>query len=139
MIKNKTALVFGTFDILHLGHLNFFKQAKKFGDILIVVVARNATVKKVKGKLPKNNEKKRLKLVKNTEIVDQALLGLEGNKYKIIKKIKPDVICLGYDQSVFIDNLQNELDKQNLKTKIHRMKPYKENKYKSSKLKNIIK
>jgi len=137
MKNNKTVLVFGTFDILHKGHLNFFKQAKKYGNILIVVIARNATVKKVKGKLPRNNEKKRLELVKNAEIVDQALLGLKGNKYKIIKKIKPDIICLGYDQTAFTDSLEKELINLKIKTKIYKMKPYKEKIYKSSKMKDI--
>jgi len=56
-------LVFGTFDILHKGHLNFFKQAREHGDYLIAVVARDRTVKEIKGKPPIESEKERLKNV----------------------------------------------------------------------------
>ena len=47
-------IVFGTFDILHKGHLNLFKQAKQHGDYLMAVIARDKNVKKAKGKFPKN-------------------------------------------------------------------------------------
>ena len=58
----KAVMVFGTFDILHPGHINFFKQAKKYGN-LIAVIARDRTVKQVKGRLPKYSEKQRLKAI----------------------------------------------------------------------------
>ena len=60
-VTHNKVMVFGTFDILHPGHLNFFKQAREFGNFLIAVIARDKTVLKIKGRLPKNNEKKRLK------------------------------------------------------------------------------
>lgn len=130
----KKVLAFGTFDILHPGHVNFLKQAKKHGDFLIVVVARDATVKKVKGRKPKYSEKKRLAKIKKLEIVNYALLGNKKGKYSIIEKIKPNVICLGYDQNSFTNGLKQELRKRKIKAKIIRLKPYKAHKYKSSKL-----
>lgn len=130
----KKALVFGTFDILHPGHVDFLKQAKKHGDSLIVVVARDSTVKKVKGKKPKYSEKKRLAKIKKLKIVDDAFLGNKKGKYSIIEKIMPDVVCLGYDQNSFTKNLRQELKKRKIKAKIVRLKPYKAHKYKSSKL-----
>ena len=63
-MKNKTVMVFGTFDLLHKGHLNFFKQASEFGNNLIVVVARGETVNKVKGKFPDNDENKRVEEIR---------------------------------------------------------------------------
>jgi len=131
----KKVLIFGTFDILHPGHLNLFKQAKRFGDHLTVIVARDKTVKQVKGRLPRIREKERLKQVKDSSDVDKAMLGNQGNKYNIIKKISPDVICLGYDQTSFTDDLKQRLEKMKIKAKIVRLKPYKEHRYKSSKLK----
>ena len=122
----KKVLVFGTFDILHKGHLSYFKQARKYGDYLIAVVARDKTVLKIKGKLPRNNELKRLSKVK-TE-VDKAVLGFVSDKYKVIRKFKPDVICLGYDQMASLE----ELKKFNIPIK--RLKSYQPHKYKSSKM-----
>lgn len=137
-------LVFGTFDGLHEGHLDFFRQALRQAQgktkeqaYLVAVVGRDSSVKKVKEKLPKYSEQERLKMVKNCGLVDEALLGKEWHdpkydSYDIIKEIKPDVICLGYDQSQFEDKLKAELKKMNLNTKVKILKPYKPEIYKSS-------
>jgi len=125
-------LVFGTFDSLHQGHFSFFKQAKKYGDYLVVIVARDKTVNRVKKRFPLNNEKLRLKEVKQYKLVDEARMGYQDNPYKIIKEINPDVICLGYDQKSFTDNLLKKLKEFGLKTKIYRLKPYKPKKFHSS-------
>ncbi|MDO8741273.1 MAG: adenylyltransferase/cytidyltransferase family protein [Candidatus Woesearchaeota archaeon] len=131
-----TVLVFGTFDIVHPGHMNFLKQAKKHADKLVVVVARDLTVKALKGRFPENNEERRLKNIKKLPYVDEAMLGSLGNdKYEIIEKIKPDVIALGYDQYFFTEDLKKELKKRGILADIVRLKPYKEEIYKSSKLK----
>lgn len=126
-------LVFGTFDKLHLGHLNFFKQAKKYGS-LFILVARGKTVKKTKGKLPKQSEGKRMAAIKKTGLVKKVLLGNLKNPYLIIKKIKPDIICLGYDQKFFTKDLPKKIKGFGLKTKIIRLKAHKPSIYKSSKM-----
>lgn len=128
----KKVLVFGTFDGLHPGHLNFFEQAKKRGDYLIVVVARDATVEKVKNHKPVFSEKERLKMVEGCELVDEARLGYGEDPYEVVREIKPDVICLGYDQESFTKDLPKEIKKSGLKTKIFRMKPYHPEKYHST-------
>lgn len=128
-------MVFGTFDILHKGHKNFFKQARKYGDYLIVVIARDKTVEQVKGKLPRNNEINRLRTITDNCLADKAVLGSLTDKFAAIKKYKPDFICLGYDQNAFIDKLENKLKKFKPNTKIIRLKPYYPNKYRSSLLK----
>ncbi len=130
----KKVLIFGTLDVLHPGHLNFFRQAKRRGDFLIVVVARDVNVKKIKGQAPKNSEKKRLGQVKKIELVDKVILGDKKDKYKIIKKIKPEVICLGYDQRVDLKELKGKLQKFNWQPEICRLKSFKPGLYKSSKL-----
>ncbi len=133
--KKKKVLVFGTFDLLHPGHLQLFKDAKKYGDHLTVVVSRNSTVKKVKGSLPKYDEADRLEHVEAIDIVDEAMLGSIGDKYEMIQEIHPDIICLGYDQHNFTDKLAQKLKEMHINPKIVRLQPYKEHKYKSSKLK----
>lgn len=129
-------MVFGTFDLLHQGHINLFSQAKKYGDYLIAVIARDKTVVKVKDKKPVENEKKRLKSV--SKYVDKAVLGNLRDKFAAIKKFKPDVICLGYDQAVFTDALKLELKKLKLKTKIVRLKAYKPHLYKTTLLRKKV-
>ena len=128
----KKVLVFGTFDGLHPGHINFFEQAKKLGDYLVVVVGRDVTVNKIKGRFPKRSELLRLKAVQQCQLVNEAMLGNIGNPYEIIKKIKPDIIALGYDQNSFTKNLPDYIKKENLKIEIVRLKPYKPEIYKSS-------
>ncbi len=135
----KKVLVFGTFDGLHEGHKDFFRQAKKHGDHLIAVVGRDSTVTKTKGRPPKFSEQERLKVVQECGLVDEARLGNEappGGKldpYKVVEEVNPDLICLGYDQNFFADKLAEELPKRGLeKVKVERLKAYKPEIYKSS-------
>ena len=137
---NKKIIVFGTFDIFHPGHRNFFRQAKKLGDYLMVVVARNQNVKKIKGELPLNDELDRLREVKKNRTVDKAVLGNKNDKYKILRQQQPDVICLGYDQKVNKKELQKKLKEYKLsKVKINKLKAFKPEIYKSSILKKDAK
>ena len=129
MIK---VMVFGTFDGLHEGHLNFFQQAREYGDYLVVVAGRDINVTKNKGRPPKKNENERLADLKNCKLVDSAMIGHEGDPYKIIENIKPDVICLGYDQNHYATNLEAELKKRGLDIKVYIMKPFHPEKFHSS-------
>ena len=125
-------LIFGTFDGIHQGHLNVFEQAKKYGDYLIVAVARDKNVLKIKNRLPQKNENERFEDLKKNSLINEVRLGYEDNPYKIIAEIKPDVICLGYDQLHFTEKLEDEVKKMGLKTKIYRLKAHKPKKYHSS-------
>ena len=140
----KKVLVFGTFDGLHDGHKDFFRQAKEHGDYLIVVVGRDSTIIKTKGRLPKFNEQERLKAVQESSLVDEARMGNAGHKstpgqeekfnpYKVIEEVNPDVICLGYDQTHFTDKLAAALQEMGLgDVKIERLQAFQPEKYKSS-------
>src|SRR3989344_6376906 len=130
----KKVMTFGTFDILHNGHLSFFRQAKKLGDYLIVVVARDKFVKKAKGKMPKNAESYRVRKVRNLSFVDKALLGSRvHNFYRTIRTYQPDMIALGYDQKPSVRDLKKGLRRHRLKDiRVMRLRPYKPNIYKSS-------
>ncbi len=128
-------MVFGTFDVLHEGHCFLFREAKKHGDTLVVVVARNKTVQKVKGHTPTLDEQTRLQAVSSISEVDHAVLGHLDDVYKVLEEHAPDVICLGYDQRVFTDRLYDEIIKRQLVAKIVRLPPLKETEFKSSLLK----
>ncbi len=129
-------LVFGTFDGLHEGHLDFFRQTKEFGDYLVVVIGRDSTVLRVKKRLPKHNEQERLKslLTHSRELVSESRLGNEGNDpYEIIKEINPDIICLGYDQTHFTEKLEAKLKEMGMgNVEIKRLKAYKPEQFHSS-------
>jgi FAD synthetase len=131
-------MVFGTFDVLHKGHINFLKQAKEHGNELVVIVANDSNVFKIKGKNPLYNQEKRKKQIEKINIADAVFIGSSKleNFYNIIKKESPNVICLGYDQEDF--NLEKNIKKENLNIKIVRLKPYKEKIYKSSLLKTLL-
>jgi FAD synthetase len=130
----KKVMVFGTFDILHKGHLDFLKQAKRHGDFLVVVVARDKTVLAIKKRKSLQDEKARLREIVRSGLADKALLGNIRDQYRIIQQVKPSVICLGYDQRHFADNLGRELRGRRIEARIVRLKPYMAHKYKSSKL-----
>ncbi len=130
--EQKTVMVFGTFDVFHAGHEDFLKQAKQLGDCLIAVIARDATVKNVKGEYPEQTERQRLKTVKETGIADKAVHGYNDDKYRVIKKYKPHVIALGYDQFVFTYQLRKILIDEQMDTEIIRLKAYQPDIYKST-------
>ena len=131
----KKVMCAGTFDIIHPGHLYYLSEAKKHGDKLVVVVARDNTSEKFKGRKPAHNERERLEAVRTLEIVDEAVLGNKDNIFDIIEKVKPDAICLGYDQKIQRQEVEDELKKRGIKADVIRISPYMSHVYKSSKLK----
>jgi cytidyltransferase-like protein len=98
--NTRTVLVFGTFDVFHKGHEFFLREARKHGDQLVVVVARDSNVEQIKGRAPHDREDVRLHNVRQCDVVDEARLGYEewGKHLQVLEDVAPDVICLGYDQ-----------------------------------------
>ena len=133
----KTVMCFGTFDLLHLGHLNYFQQAKRHGDYLMVVIARDKT-KQMQKKEIIFSEKERLELVQGLKVVDEAVLGYPDNHFLIIQEKKPDIIFLGYDHKVDEKELAAKLKERGLNPKILRAKPYQLQKQKSSLLREKV-
>ncbi len=116
----KRVVATGTFDIIHPGHIKFLEEAKKLGDELIVIVAREKNVKhKPKPVIP---EEQRRKVVEAIRYVDRAILGDEEDIFKPILELKPDVIALGYDQHFNEDWLKEELEKRGLNCEVVRIK-----------------
>lgn len=127
-------MAFGTFDLLHEGHKYYLKKCRGCGDYLIAIVARDSTTVNVKGRKPLQNQKKRLQQVQALPFVDNAVLGQEGDKWKIIEEHKPDILCLGYDQKYFTENLEEGLKQRGLQVRVVRIKPHQPEIYKTSKL-----
>jgi len=126
-------MCFGTFDCFHPGHLSYLKQASNFGDFLIIVLARDKNVLELKKKSPIYDEKKRGDMMKEelekTDLNFEIILGNLEDKFLVIKEKKADIICLGYDQMVDMQKLE-----ENFSGKIVRLKAYRPDIYKSSKI-----
>ena len=132
-------MVFGTFDMIHRGHEDFFRQARELGENpqLIVSVARDSAVMRHKGKAPRQNERERFELVQKCAGVDKVVFGDEDRYITHISYERPDIIALGYDQSgEYVENLERDLKEMGLSTKIMRLKPFEPETFKTSKLRS---
>lgn len=105
-MSNKTVAIFGVFDGIHEGHLFFIKEAKKQGNHLVAIVARDTVVKDLKGKSPRYTEVERINGLLKIEDIDLVLLGdPKIETYHILREVKPNIIYLGYDQKALLENL----------------------------------
>ncbi|MGD2106263.1 MAG: FAD synthase [Nitrosopumilaceae archaeon] len=95
----KVVLAGGVFDIIHPGHIHTLNAAKDLGDVLIVVIATDKTAEKMKKRLPLHNQEQRKMLVDSLSVVDLSIVGHEGDIFKTVDLIRPQVIALGYDQA----------------------------------------
>ena len=114
-----TVVATGVFSIIHPGHILYLKEAKKLGDELVVIVARDSTVKKRKNRIIP--EKQRLEVVKALRMVDRAILGDEFDIFKPIEEIKPDIIALGKDQYFNQTDIERELKGRGLNIRVVRI------------------
>jgi len=132
-------MVFGTFDIVHPGHEDFFRQARALApdSYLIVSIARDSVATRVKGFAPRHSESMRVAHVLQNDLVDEAVLGDESGYIKHIQVNQPDFIALGYDQKgEFVDTLERDLREFGLQTRVVRLKPHEPERYKTSRLLN---
>lgn len=99
--KNKgKKIVFtnGCFDILHLGHVEYLNEAKALGEVLIIGLNSDASIKELKGSdRPINNEEDRKEMLLNLKAVDCVQIFTEQTPEEIIKLIKPNVLVKGGD------------------------------------------
>lgn len=134
--KRKVVLASGVFDLLHLGHVRFLEEAKKVGGEnakLVVIIARDSTVEKMKGRKPIMSEDQRCSLVESLKVVDQAVLGYEDfDVGEVIGKVKPDLIALGYDQTDMETAVQSYITKHKLSVKVVKIAKFAENALDSS-------
>ncbi len=134
--EKKIVLASGVFDLLHLGHVKFLEEAKKIGGEkaeLVVIIARDSTVKKTKGRKPIMAEHQRRALVESLKVVDAAVLGFEEFDIEdVIERVKPDVIAFGYDQVDMEKYVQEYVNKNKLSIKVVRIRKFEEDALDSS-------
>jgi FAD synthetase len=119
--KGKRVMASGVFDLIHPGHLHFLRKARELGDELIVVIARDSTVQSTK-RHPIVNERSRREMVGALSTVDAAVLGYESSEIvRIIKELSPDIIALGYDQSIEESDLKEDIKQAGLDVDVVRL------------------
>jgi len=141
--KKRVVLASGTFDLLHFGHVKYLEAAKKAGGEnaeLVVIVARDSTVEKRKGKKPVMPEDQRRSLVESLKVVDEALLGYEKfDISEVVEKIRPDIIAVGHDQDGIEREVRKAIAEKNLNIQIVKIGRFgKEELNSSSKIKRKI-
>lgn len=135
----KTVMVFGTFDFFHIGHLHFLMQAKSLGDKLIVVVAPDTIVEKLKGKLPLHNQEERMNLVYHIDVVDEVIVGDNFlGEYSGLQEHKPNIVAIGYDQNDFFEDVKTFIEEKQLPVQLVQLNQYTEKEIKSSHIKATL-
>lgn len=130
-------MVFGTFDMLHEGHLDMFRQARALAPNvhLVASIARDINVARVKGRESRRTEEDRRALVAACPLVDGVILGDSKGYIEHIRATRPDIIALGYDQSGrYVDQLQGDLTDAGIGATVVRLAAHKPHIYKTSKL-----
>jgi rfaE bifunctional protein nucleotidyltransferase chain/domain len=87
----------GCFDIIHIGHIRYLKDAKVFGDVLVVGLNSDKSVSKIKPARPINYQNQRAEVLSSLEMVDYVTIFDEKTPYELIKLVEPDVLVKGGD------------------------------------------
>ena len=121
----RVVFIGGGFEIIHYGHVYTLGKAKSLGDVLVVTVARDSTIRKRKNREPLIGEADRVKLLSAMRDVDAAILGVEGDIYVTLERVKPDVVALGYDQYHMEGDIRREAARRGMKLEVVRLdSPY---------------
>jgi FAD synthetase len=139
----KTVLAAGVFDLLHYGHIKYLEEAKKLGGSnarLVVIVARDETVRRIKGHPPVIPEDQRRAVIEALKVVDEALLGYEDMDMEaVIQQVKPDIVAVGHDQDDIKEEVEEVNREHNLDIKVVQIGRFgKEDLDSSSKIKSRI-
>jgi FAD synthetase len=126
-------LLFGTFDRLHDGHRFVFAEAKKRGDVT-VIVARDRNVTKIKGRMADEHELERMASVRQAFPEATVLLGDTSDFMAPVRAIGPDSILLGYDQQ-----MPPGVEEKDLPCPVERLPAFRPEEFKSSLLKKRTK
>jgi cytidyltransferase-like protein len=117
----KVVFIGGGFEVIHQGHLYTIQEARGLGDLLVVAVARDSTIRRRKKREPAAGEGARVALLSSLRQVDAAVLGVEGDIYDTLERVKPDVVALGYDQHHMESDIAREGEKRGLELKVVRL------------------
>ena len=89
----------GVFDIIHPGHIHTLGAARRLGDVLVAVVATDATALRMKKRSPLHAQEQRREMVASLVMVDACLVGDEEDMFRTVARVRPEVVALGYDQA----------------------------------------
>ncbi len=132
----KTVLTSGAFDLIHYGHIRLLEEAKRLGGPdarLVVIVARDETIRRLKGRLPTIPEDQRRAVIEALRVVDEALLGYEDlDMATVIDLVQPDIIALGYDQDSIEALALKAIEERGLKVEVKRISRFGQNDLDSS-------
>ncbi|MDE1853083.1 MAG: adenylyltransferase/cytidyltransferase family protein [Thaumarchaeota archaeon] len=121
----RVVFIGGGFEVIHYGHVYTIDKARSLGDVLVVSVARDSTIRKRKKREPLVSEQDRVKLLSGLRKVDAAILGVEGDIYVTLQKVAPDVVALGYDQYHMEEEVKKKAAERGLKVRVVRLdSPY---------------
>lgn len=96
--KRKVVFTNGCFDIIHAGHVRYLKKARSLGDVLVVGLNSDSSVRSIKGeKRPIVPQKERSEVLSALECVDFVVLFSESTPLKLIRAVKPDILAKGAD------------------------------------------
>ena len=99
--NKKIVFTNGCFDILHVGHMRYLRQAAQLGDLLIVGVNTDASVRRIKGNSrPINALQDRVEMLSALDFVDYVVVFDEETPFEVIKELQPDVLVKGGDYSI---------------------------------------
>ena len=87
----------GCFDIIHIGHIRYLREARTFGDLLVVGINSDRSVSIIKPDRPVNSQDQRAEVLASLEMVDYVTIFDEETPYELIKSIQPDVLAKGGD------------------------------------------
>jgi len=133
----RVVLAGGVYDVLHVGHLAALGEAKRLGDVLVVVVATDATVETLKERKPLFPEEDRRALVEGLKPVDIAILGYEDIGFgfeQVLNEVKPDTVAFGYDQEKLEKIVTEIIQHHKLTIKVTRLPRFEQERYVSSSL-----
>lgn len=134
----RKVMVFGTFDGVHEGHKAFLKQAKLHGTHLVVSLAPDAVVERLKERTPDNAFSQRKEALEELELVDEVVEGdLREGEYRVVVAQSPSVIAIGYDQDALEEDLRDWISAAARPIKIEKLDSFKPEIYKSSKLRTV--
>ncbi|HLM69954.1 MAG: adenylyltransferase/cytidyltransferase family protein [Thermoplasmata archaeon] len=112
----------GVFDLLHPGHVFFLTEARKLGDELVVVVARDQTARRLKHE-PYVPEHVRREMVEALKPVDRAILGSSTDIYETVVRERPQIIALGHDQVWNEKEVERECARRGVPVRVVRIGP----------------
>ena len=113
----------GVFEVLHPGHIAYLAESRRLGDRLVVIVASDETVRRMKGRVAVP-QRQRLAVVKSLKVVDDAVVGHGRDMMSPIRRLKPDVVTVGHDQRFKVSEVRRMLGRAGVKARVVRIKKY---------------